>query len=178
LRRIGVKSRAFSSDLEQAEREVLMQEFRTKQVQLLIGTDVLSRGIDVEGIELVLNYDVPPDAADYVHRIGRTARAERTGTAITFISEKDMFRFGQIEKLLERTLDKTPLPEGFSPAPEYNPKTRFSGGRGRPGSGGGRGGSSGGGRPGGGQRREGGNSGSGRQGGGRGQSGGGGKLRP
>jgi superfamily II DNA/RNA helicase len=171
LRRIGVKSRAFSSDLEQAEREVLMQEFRTKQVQLLIGTDVLSRGIDVEGIELVLNYDVPPDAADYVHRIGRTARAERTGTAITFISEKDMFRFGQIEKLLERTLDKTPLPEGFSPAPEYNPKTRFAGGRGRPGSGGG-------GRPGSGQTREGGSSGGGRQGGGRGQAGGGGKPRP
>ena len=169
LRRIGVKSRAFSSDLEQAEREELMQAFRTKQVQLLIGTDVLSRGIDVEGIELVLNFDVPPDAPDYVHRIGRTARAERTGTAITFISEKDMFRFGQIEKLLERTLDKTPLPEGFSPAPEYNPKTRFAGARGRGGvggSGGGRGGSSGGGRPGGGApRRDGGGSGGGRQGG-------------
>lgn len=177
LRRIGVKSRAFSSDLEQAEREVLMQEFRTKQVDLLIGTDVLSRGIDVEGIELVLNYDVPPDAPDYVHRIGRTARAERTGTAITFISEKDMFRFGQIEKLLERTLDKTPLPEGFSPAPEYNPKTRFAGGRGRGGGGGGsgRGGSSGGGGRqggGGGPRRDGGSSGGGRSGGGGGRSGG------
>lgn len=178
LRRIGVKSRAFSSDLEQAEREVLMQEFRTRQVQLLIGTDVLSRGIDVDGIELVLNYDVPPDAPDYVHRIGRTARAERTGTAITFISEKDMFRFGQIEKLLERTLDKTSLPEGFSPAPEYNPKTRFVGSRGRSSGsgGGGRGGVSGGGRPGGGggPRRDGG--GGGRQGG-RGQSGGGGERR-
>ncbi len=149
LNRIGIKSRAFSSDLEQAEREVLMQAFRTRQVQLLIGTDVLSRGIDVEGIELVLNYDVPPDPPDYVHRIGRTARAERTGTAITFISGKDMFRFGQIEKLLERTLEKTPLPEGFSSAPEYNPKVRFAGGRGG-GSGrggGGRGGSSGGGSP-------------------------------
>ena len=161
LRRIGVKCRAFSSDLEQAEREELMQAFRTKQVQLLIGTDVLSRGIDVEGIELVLNYDVPPDAADYVHRIGRTARAERTGTAITFISEKDMFRFGQIEKLLERELEKTPLPEGFSPAPEYNPKSQFKGaGRGRGGSSGGGGRAGGGGGP----RRDGGGSGGARTG--------------
>jgi len=170
LRGIGVKSRAFSSDLEQAEREELMQAFRTKQVDLLIGTDILSRGIDVEGIELVLNYDVPPDPADYVHRIGRTARAERTGTAITFISEKDMFRFGQIEKLLERELPKTPLPEGFAPAPEYNPKTRFKGGRG--------GGGGTGGRPSGGPRRSGGTgSGGGRSGGGRRGGGGGGKPR-
>lgn len=130
VRRAGFNARAFSSDLEQEEREVLMQAFRNRQMPLLIGTDVLSRGIDVEGIELVLNYDVPPDPEDYVHRVGRTARAERTGTAITFVSSKDMQRFGTIEKMIGYPVDKMPLPEGFEPGPDYDPerKDRSSGG--------------------------------------------------
>lgn len=98
---------------------------------MLVGTDVLSRGIDVEGIELVLNYDVPPDPEDYVHRIGRTARAERTGTAITFVNDKDMRRFGFIEKLINREIEQVPLPEGFGPGPEYKKEgSRSSGGNG------------------------------------------------
>jgi superfamily II DNA/RNA helicase len=82
---------------------------------------VLSRGIDVTGIDLVLNYDLPPDPEDYIHRIGRTARAETTGTAITFINEKDMYRFAAIEKMIERELPKLALPESLGEGPIYNP---------------------------------------------------------
>ncbi|MEO6833732.1 MAG: DEAD/DEAH box helicase [Chitinophagaceae bacterium] len=124
LQRIGVAAKAFHSDLEQDAREVLMQAFKAKRVEVLVGTDVLSRGIDVEGIELVLNYDVPPDPEDYVHRVGRTARAERTGTAITFINEQDQRKFSFIEKLIGRSIEKLPMPEEFGPAPEYHPERR------------------------------------------------------
>ncbi len=122
LRRAGITSKAFHSDLEQEEREVIMQAFKNRRIPILVGTDVLSRGVDVENIEMVLNYDVPPDPEDYVHRIGRTARAERTGTAITFINQKDQSRFGRIEKLIGREVEKLPLPEELGPAPEYNPR--------------------------------------------------------
>lgn len=125
LQRIGVSAKAFHSDLEQDAREVLMQAFKAKRVEVLVGTDVLSRGIDVEGIELVLNYDVPPDPEDYVHRVGRTARAERTGTAITFINEQDQRKFSFIEKLIGRSIEKLPLPEEFGPAPEYHPERKM-----------------------------------------------------
>lgn len=100
---------------------------------LLVGTDVLSRGIDVEGIELVLNYDVPPDPEDYIHRIGRTARAQRTGTAITFINPADVRRFLEVEKMIGKQIEKLPLPEGFGPAPEYIPGQRESRGGFKPG---------------------------------------------
>jgi superfamily II DNA/RNA helicase len=103
LNKSGVKTSAFHSDLDQKEREDLMRSFKNKSTQVLVGTDVLSRGIDVEGISLVLNYDVPPDAEDYIHRIGRTARADESGTAITFINAKDLYRFRRIEKLLGYT---------------------------------------------------------------------------
>jgi superfamily II DNA/RNA helicase len=136
LRRAGVNIRAFHSDLDQDARESLMLDFKSRKVPVLVGTDVLSRGIDVEGIELVLNYDVPPDPEDYVHRIGRTARAERTGTAITFVNDKDMRRFGFIEKLINREVEQVPLPEGFGPGPEYKKE-----GGGRSHSGGGKSGS-------------------------------------
>ncbi len=119
LRRLGLKCAGFSSDLEQEARTLLMQDFKARKLPLLIGTDVLSRGIDVEGIELVLNYDAPPDPEDYVHRIGRTARAQRTGRAITFINSDDVRRFMRIEELIGREVPKLPLPEGFAPAPEY-----------------------------------------------------------
>ncbi len=124
LRRTGINVRAFHSDLEQDARESLMLDFKSRKVPVLVGTDVLSRGIDVEGIELVLNFDVPPDPEDYVHRIGRTARAERTGTAITFVNDKDMRRFGFIEKLIGREVEKVPLPEGMGTSPEYKQESK------------------------------------------------------
>jgi superfamily II DNA/RNA helicase len=124
LKKVGIEAKAFHSDLEQDAREALMQAFKSRRVPVLVGTDVLSRGIDVEGIELVLNYDVPPDPEDYVHRIGRTARAERTGTAITFINEVDQRKFSFIEKLIGRSIEKVPLPEDLGPAPEYKPEIR------------------------------------------------------
>lgn len=121
LKRRGIDSEAFHSDLEQAQREDIMNRFKGKKLAVLVGTDVISRGIDVEGISLVVNYDVPPDPEDYVHRIGRTARAETTGTAITFINDKDQLRFARIEELIGYPINKLPLPEGFSEAPAYNP---------------------------------------------------------
>ncbi|MCK6610711.1 MAG: DEAD/DEAH box helicase [Bacteroidia bacterium] len=125
LRKNGFNSKAFHSDLEQNEREEIMNDFRNRKIQVLVGTDILSRGIDVDGIDLVLNYDVPPDPEDYVHRIGRTARGDAgSGTAITFINEKDIRRFHQIERLIERVISKTPLPDGFEPGPVYNPEER------------------------------------------------------
>jgi superfamily II DNA/RNA helicase len=122
LKKIGVAAHAFHSDLEQSERETIMNKFRAKKLQVLIGTDVLSRGIDIVGISLVVNYDVPGDPEDYVHRIGRTARADTTGTAVTFINEKDQNRFARIEALIGYEVQKLPLPEGFEAGPVYNPK--------------------------------------------------------
>ena len=95
--------------------------FKNKKVPVLIATDILSRGIDIENIALVINYDVPGDAEDYVHRVGRTARAETTGEAITFISPKDQSRFVQIETFIESTIPKIPLPEVLGKGPEWNP---------------------------------------------------------
>lgn len=138
LRKAKINAKAFHSDLKQEEREDLMQQFRNQKVNVLVGTDVLSRGIDIDGIDLVINYDVPPDPEDYVHRIGRTARAERMGTAITFINDKDQRRFASIEKLIDRTIEKSPLPEGYGPAPVYQPEHRRSGGSGKPSGGGNR----------------------------------------
>jgi len=119
LRKLHIPAKAFHSDLEQAEREDIMRDFKAKKLRILVGTDVLSRGIDVDGIDLVINYDAPPDAEDYVHRIGRTARAERTGTAITFINDKDMRRLGFIERLIEREIPRKTLPEGMGEQPVF-----------------------------------------------------------
>jgi ATP-dependent RNA helicase RhlE len=133
FQRSGLPARAFHSDLDQQEREEILRGFKNKQINILIGTDVLSRGIDVEGISLVLNWDVPPDPEDYVHRIGRTARAETTGTAITFINEKDQRRFYSIENLIGDVIPKMPLPEGIGEGPVYEPevkkKSDFKGGK-------------------------------------------------
>jgi superfamily II DNA/RNA helicase len=128
LHKGGLKVKPFHSDLEQNEREDILREFKSKQLPILVGTDVLSRGIDVEGIDLVVNYDVPPDPEDYVHRIGRTARAATTGTAITFINDKDQQKFGRIEQLTEKEVPKLTPPEGIPPGPAYDPKKRSSGG--------------------------------------------------
>ncbi len=122
LPKLGLPSKAIHSDLEQTEREEILREFKNKQLKLLIGTDVLSRGIDVDGIGLVVNYDVPPDPEDYIHRIGRTARAESTGHAITFVNERDQRRFFQIEKLIGKEIAKVPLPTDIGPSFEYAPE--------------------------------------------------------
>jgi ATP-dependent RNA helicase RhlE len=124
LHRLGLNVKAIHSDLEQPERESVLREFKNKQLSVLIGTDVLSRGIDVEGIDLVINFDVPPDPEDYVHRIGRTARAASTGTAITFINDQEQRKFYRIESLIGREVQKVPLPEGLGPGPVYQPHVR------------------------------------------------------
>ncbi len=121
LRHAGVAAKSFHSDLDQAEREQVMRAFKSKQLQVLIGTDILSRGIDVEGISLVINYDAPPDPEDYIHRIGRTARAATTGTAITFINSKDQQKFGRIEKLIGKEIPKIALPGALGEGPLYDP---------------------------------------------------------
>ncbi len=106
-----------SSDLEQDQREQMMQDFRNRKIDFLVATDVVSRGIDVDGIDMVVNYDVPRDPEDYVHRVGRTARASRTGIAVTLISPLDMIRFKRIEKLIGSVVEKLPLPASLQQAP-------------------------------------------------------------
>jgi len=124
LKQRGLNAKAFHSDLEQEEREHILREFKARQLPVLVGTDILSRGIDVEGISLVINFDVPPDGEDYVHRIGRTARAENTGTAITFINEKDQQKFSRIENLIGREVTKIALPEELGAGPSYQPEAK------------------------------------------------------
>ena len=117
FRNIGLKAEAFHSDLGQKEREAILLKFKNKQLPIIIGTDVLSRGIDVEGIDLVINFDAPHDAEDYVHRIGRTARAATKGTAITLVNNKDKRKLANIEKLIEKQIERMPLPENLGTAP-------------------------------------------------------------
>jgi ATP-dependent RNA helicase RhlE len=117
LIRAGFSVQPFHSDLEQAEREQILNKFKNRQLQILIGTDILSRGIDVEGIGLVINYDTPHDEEDYVHRIGRTARAEKTGIAITFVNERDHHKFVKVEKLIGKEIQKLPVPSEFGEGP-------------------------------------------------------------
>lgn len=114
LRKLGLQVKPFHSDLSQDERQKILLEYKNKHVNILVGTDVLSRGIDVEGIDLVINYDVPGDPEDYIHRIGRTARAERTGTAISLVNMQDKRRFKQIEELMEQEVAVEPLPEDIA----------------------------------------------------------------
>lgn len=128
LQKKGWKSAAISSDLEQAEREEVLMAFRNRKLNFLVATDVLSRGIDIDNIEIVVNYEVPRDAEDYVHRIGRTARAGASGQAITFINEDDVYRFADIERLIGRTIEKPKLPEELGEGPAYNPEERRKGG--------------------------------------------------
>ena len=133
LQHIGVNCGAMHSDLEQAERDDVMFKFKSGQYDVLVATDIVARGIDIDDIEMVINYDVPHDTEDYVHRIGRTARANRDGRAITFVSEEDQYWFQQIEKFLEKVVDKMPLPEGCGEGPEYiklnKPKKKGANGR-------------------------------------------------
>ncbi len=110
LQREGMKAKAIHSDLEQIEREEVLREFKAKKIQIIVATDILSRGIDIQDISLVINYDVPNDAEDYIHRIGRTARASSKGEAITFVNDQDKLKFRKIETFLGRPLAKLPLP--------------------------------------------------------------------
>ncbi|HEX8504375.1 MAG TPA: DEAD/DEAH box helicase [Hymenobacter sp.] len=128
VNKLGIEARGISSDRTQEEREEIMRAFKNKQFPILVATDVLSRGIDIDSLSHVVNYDIPRAAEDYVHRIGRTARAATKGTAITFVSDQDQDRVVKIEKLIERDLEKRAITEelGLGPAPEFDPK-RFAG---------------------------------------------------
>ena len=127
LRKQKLSVRSIHSDLEQSEREEVMRMFKSRKIQGLVATDIVSRGIDIDDIGLVINFDVPGDAEDYIHRIGRTARAESTGVAITFINDKDQEKFQRIEKFLEKTIQKIPLPDGLGEGPAYDPKAHGGG---------------------------------------------------
>ena len=127
LLRLKINAGEMHSDLSQAERDEMMFRFKSGKIDVLVATDILSRGIDIDDIAMVINYDVPRDAEDYVHRIGRTARADRDGRAVTFISPDDIRYFQQIERFLEREITKNPLPDGLGDGPEYKseePKRR------------------------------------------------------
>jgi superfamily II DNA/RNA helicase len=110
------------SDLEQTKREEIMNKFAGGRLPVLVATDILSRGIDIDTIDLVINYDVPHDGEDYVHRIGRTARAEADGMAVTLVSEKEQNRFAVIEELLGKPVEKAPVPESLGQTPNYHPR--------------------------------------------------------
>jgi len=120
LRGKGYRVAGISSDLEQSQREEILLDFRSRKVRVLVATDVLSRGIDIKDIDIVINYDVPGDAEDYVHRVGRTARASSSGLAITLINEEDMLRFHRIEQLIGREVMKLQLPLDLGAGPEWN----------------------------------------------------------
>ncbi|WP_341537787.1 DEAD/DEAH box helicase [Hymenobacter edaphi] len=122
LRKKGLNVRGITSDRTQEEREQVLREFKNKQFQILVATDVMSRGIDVSELSHVVNFDLPRDAEDYVHRIGRTARAGTSGMAITFVSDHDQDAVVKIEKLIERELVKNPTPAEIGPSPEFDPK--------------------------------------------------------
>jgi ATP-dependent RNA helicase RhlE len=113
-----------SSDLEQKDREAVLGRFKARQIRVLVATDVLSRGIDIKDISLVINYNVPADAEDYVHRVGRTARAASTGVALTLVNRDDMYRLRKIEELIENDIIKLPVPAELGNSPEWNPTYR------------------------------------------------------
>ncbi|MEL6591855.1 MAG: C-terminal helicase domain-containing protein, partial [Bacteroidota bacterium] len=133
LKKLKYPVKAIHSDKDQEERQQSLREFKNRQFNILVGTDVLARGIDIDNLSHVLNYDCPHDAEDYVHRVGRTARASSTGSAITFITQKDAYRMAQIEELIEAEVPKPTPPEQIGETPVYRPR------RGRGGGGGGRG---------------------------------------
>lgn len=127
LNRANLPAKGISSNLEQEQREEVLRGFRSKRVRILVATDVMSRGIDIKEINMVINYDAPSDAEDYVHRIGRTARANTKGEAVTLINQKDMPKIRRIERLIESEIPKEQPAEEFGPGPEWkvgNPKSR------------------------------------------------------
>lgn len=130
LKRMKLNVGEMHSDLEQSQREEIMHEFRNRRIDILVATDIVARGIDIDDIRLVINYDVPHDSEDYVHRIGRTARANNDGCAITFVSETEQTRFKQIETFLGKDIYKLPVPEELGEGLVYAPRTsRKEGGK-------------------------------------------------
>ena len=126
FRQMGLSVGEMHSVLDQTHRDQIMHEFRNNRVNILVATDIVARGIDIDDISLVINYDVPHDAEDYVHRIGRTARASAEGMSITFVSEEEQYKFKQIEIFLEKDIYKIPMPEELGESPLYEPeKHRF-----------------------------------------------------
>lgn len=134
---LGLSVGEMHSDLDQVQRDHIMHEFKNNRVNILVATDIVSRGIDIDDISVVLNYDVPHDVEDYVHRIGRTARASAKGMSITFVSEDEQYKFKQIENFLEKDIYKIPMPVELGEAPEYNPELhryghkKFASGKGK-----------------------------------------------
>jgi superfamily II DNA/RNA helicase len=122
FRGMGLSVGEMHSDLDQAQRDKIMHEFRNNRVKILVATDIVSRGIDIDDITMVVNYDVPHDAEDYVHRIGRTARAGEKGVSLTFVSEQEQFKFKKIEEFLEKDINKLVVPEELGEVPAYNPE--------------------------------------------------------
>ncbi len=114
----GLSVEAIHSDLEQKDREAVLSNYRNRKFQVLVATDILSRGIDIDGIDLVVNYDVPPDAEDYIHRVGRTARADATGVAITFVNQNDLYSLKKIEELIGSEIHKIPNPGWLGEGPD------------------------------------------------------------
>ena len=129
LKQGGINVSEIHSDLEQTARENTLSAFASGRIPVLVATDILSRGIDIDTIDVVINYDVPGDGEDYVHRIGRTARAEAEGMAFTLITEKEQGKFAVIEQLLGKEVEKAEVPDQFGPTPAYNPRERRSGAR-------------------------------------------------
>lgn len=138
LKRLKLSADEIHSDIDQDARERVLNRFKSRDLNILVATDILSRGIDIDDIDLVINYDVPHDSEDYIHRVGRTARAEAEGEAITLVNEKDQRRFAAIEELIEKTVEKPPLPASLGDGPAYNPvnknreKRRWKPGKGKP----------------------------------------------
>lgn len=130
LKQSGATAGEIHSDLDQAARESTLQKFKSRTLNILVATDILSRGIDIEDIDMVINFDVPHDGEDYIHRIGRTARAASSGVAVTLVSEKEQHKFGCIEAMLEKEVHKAVVPPRFGETPAYDPaKKRFERGR-------------------------------------------------
>lgn len=127
FRSMGLSVGEMHSDLDQSQREHVMHEFKNNRVNILVATDIVSRGIDIDDISLIINYDVPHEAEDYVHRIGRTARANAEGMSITFVSVDEQYKFKKIEDFLEKDIYKIPMPAELGEAPEYNPEKNKSG---------------------------------------------------
>lgn len=124
LKRAQLLVEEIHSDLDQKSREQYLQDFKNNKVTILVATDILSRGIDIDDIDLVINYDVPNDGEDYIHRIGRTARAATSGTAFTLVSENEQHKFAEIENFLGTPVQKGTIPEQFGPTPPYNPRQK------------------------------------------------------
>ena len=122
LKRMKLLAEEIHSDLEQSKRDEALLSFKNGKINILVATDIVSRGIDIENIDMVINFDVPSDVEDYIHRIGRTARAQKTGRGITFVSESEQNKFYRIESFLQKAIDKYVVPEQLGEVPEYSPK--------------------------------------------------------